>query len=357
MREITYVQAIREATDICMANDPRVFIIGEGVPDPKGIFGTTLGLREKYGHARVMDMPVSENGMTGICIGAAITGLRPVIIHQRIDFGLYAMEQIINNAAKWHYMFNGQLNVPLVMRFVVGRGWGQGPQHSQNLQALFAHIPGLKVVMPSTPYDAKGLLISAIEDNNPVVFIEHRWLHHLKDKVPEGYYKVPIGKSKIIRNGNDVTIASTSYMTIEAIKAADILNDFGIEPEIIDIRTLRPLDDEPIVNSIRKTNHLIVCDLGWKSGGFASEIITRTIESSFHELKTAPKRITSPDFPTPSTPALANYYYPLSTDIVREVLTILNRSEKEFKLLAKIEKEKYKNISLDQPDPSFEGPF
>ena len=167
-RKITFAEAIREGTDQCMGNDSSVFIMGLGVPDPKGIFGTTTGLREKYGEKRVLDMPVSENGMTGIAIGSALTGMRPIMTHQRRDFMLLALDQIINNAAKWHYMFGGQMSVPLVVRLLVGQGWGQGPQHSQSLQAIFAHIPGLKVVMPFSPYDAKGLLVSAVEDNNPI---------------------------------------------------------------------------------------------------------------------------------------------------------------------------------------------
>ena len=180
-RYITYVEAIREALDQAMDLDSSVIVIGEGVPDPKAIFNSTAGLREKYGVERVFDMPLAENGLTGVCIGAAISGMRPVMIHQRIDFALLSVDQLINNAAKWYYMFNGKSNVPLVIRMIVGRGWGQGPQHSQSLQALFALVPGLKVVMPTTAHDAKGMMMAAIKDNNPVIFIEHRWLHHVKD--------------------------------------------------------------------------------------------------------------------------------------------------------------------------------
>ncbi|MFQ5482693.1 MAG: dehydrogenase E1 component subunit alpha/beta, partial [Nitrospinaceae bacterium] len=185
-REITFSQALHEAADHCLAEDPSVYVLGLGVPDPKGVFGTTAGLQEKYGPDRVMDMPVSENAMTGVAIGSAMTGMRPIMTHQRIDFMLLSLDQVINNAAKWHYMFGGQLKAPLVIRLLVGRGWGQGPQHSQSLQALFAHIPGLKVVCPFSPHDAKGLLIAAVRDPNPVIFIEHRWLHGLYGPVPEG---------------------------------------------------------------------------------------------------------------------------------------------------------------------------
>jgi len=355
-RKISYAEAIREATDIMMARDPSVFVIGEGVPDPKKIFGTTSGLIEKY-KGRVLDMPLSENGMTGICVGAALTGMRPVMVHQRVDFGLLAMDQIANSAAKWNYMFDGKRSVPMVIRFIIGRGWGQGPQHSQSLQALFAHIPGLKVVMPSTPYDAKGMLISAIEDNNPVIFIEHRWLHYIKDDVPEGYYTVPLEKCRVIREGKDITIAATSYMTIESIKASEMLMELGISVEVVDIRTLKPLDEETIISSVKKTKNLLVCDSGWKFGGFAGEVIATVVEKAFDQLSSAPQRIASPDFPTPSSRALADAYYPLSTDIANKVLAMLGRSKQDLEKLEGIAKIRFRGVSLDQPDASFEGPF
>ena len=230
-RELKFFQAINEAIDLCMAKDPAVYIMGLGVPDPKGVFGSTLGLQGKYGSTRVMDMPTSENGMTGVAIGSALVGMRPIMTHQRIDFALLAMEQIVNQAAKWHYMFGGRMSVPLVIRMIIGRGWGQGSQHSQSLQSWFAHIPGLKVVMPTTPYDAKGLLISSIEDNNPVVFIEHRWLYNISGHVPEGVYRVPLGQARVIKKGNDLTIVATSYMTLEALRAAEMLTEDGIRAE------------------------------------------------------------------------------------------------------------------------------
>ena len=231
-RELKYFQAIHEALDLCLEKDSSVYVMGLGVPDPKGVFGTTVGLQKKFGEGRVMDMPTSENAMTGVAIGAALTGMRPVLVHQRIDFALLAMDQMVSQAAKWHYMFGGKMNVPIVIRMLVGRGWGQGPQHSQSLQAWFAHIPGLKVVMPATPFDAKGMLIASIEDNNPVIFIEHRWLHGVADAVPEAYYTVPIGKARVMRSGTDVTIVGTSYMALESLRAADILKDEGVSAEV-----------------------------------------------------------------------------------------------------------------------------
>ena len=216
-RDITFVQAIREGLDQAMEQDPNLIVIGEGVPDPKAIFNTTSELQKKFGPKRVFDMPLSENGVTGVCIGAALSGMRTVLVHQRIDFAMLTMDQLVNNAAKWHYMFDGKASVPIVVRVIVGRGWGQGPQHSQSLQSMFAQVPGLKVVMPTTAYDAKGMLVSAIEDNNPVIFIEHRWLFNIKGEVPEDYYRVPLGTCDIKRNGNDVTIIANSYMTLEAL--------------------------------------------------------------------------------------------------------------------------------------------
>lgn len=348
-RILTYTQAIKEAIDQAMEDDSSVFVIGEGVADPKGIFGTTLGLREKYGMDRVLEMPVAENGLTGMCVGAAITGLRPILTHQRVDFALLSLDQLFNNAAKWYYMFGGQLKVPFVVRMVIGQGWGQGAQHSQSLQALFAHIPGLKVVMPTTAYDAKGMLIAAIKDNNPVIFIEHRWLHNTIDHVPEEKYEVPLGKSKVIKQGVDVTIASISFMTLEALKAAQYLEKYGISVEIVDVRSLRPLDDEPIICSVKKTHRLLVLDTGNYTGSFAGEIISRVSENAFSYITIAPQRITLPDIPTPSTPGLTKYYYPHYTDIVSKVLTMIGREDIKVPSLC--------NEILDVPDQSFTGPF
>ncbi|MBI3267039.1 MAG: alpha-ketoacid dehydrogenase subunit beta, partial [Chlamydiae bacterium] len=279
-RELKFFEAIHEAFDLCLAKDPHVYIMGLGVPDPKGIFGTTLGLQEKYGSDRIMDMPTAENGITGVALGSALVGMRPILTHQRIDFAILAMEQMVNQAAKWHYMFGGRASVPLVVRLIVGRGWGQGPQHSQSLQSWFAHIPGLKVVMPVTPYDAKGLLISSIEDNNPVIFIEHRWLHNISGPVPEEMYRVPLGKAKVAREGKDVTVVAISYMVLEALRAAEVLAEEGIQLEVVDVRTLYPLDETLILHSVRKTGRLIVADTSWKSFGASAEIIALVAEKA-----------------------------------------------------------------------------
>jgi acetoin:2,6-dichlorophenolindophenol oxidoreductase subunit beta len=351
-REINYAKAILEGTDQCLTNDPSVYIIGLGVTDPKGVFGTTVGLEKKHGSKRVLDMPVAENGMTGIAIGSAIVGMRPIMTHQRIDFMLLALDQIINNAAKWRYMFGGKMKVPLVIRLIIGKGWGQGPQHSQSLQALFAHIAGLKVVMPATAYDAKGLMIAAVEDDNPVIFIEHRWLHNVFGPVPEEMYRVEIGKARKIKEGKDLTIVASSNMTLEALKAAKYLEKDKIEVEVVDLRTIKPLDRETIIESVKKTGRLLVLDGAWKSFGVSAEVIATVSESCASMLKANPLRVTFPDVPTPTSRALANYYYPRTIDII-------NAARKMFKLDA-ISEDAIgisSDVPLDVPDKSFTGPF
>jgi len=348
-RNITFAQAINEATDQCMARDESVYLLGLGVPDPKGVFGTTSGLQEKYGNARVLDTPASENAMTGIALGSAIAGKRPVMVHQRVEFAMLALDQIINQAANWCYMFGGKSSVPLVLRMLVGRGWGQGPQHSQSLHAMFASIPGLKVLMPATPHDAKGLMAAAIEDNNPVIFLEHRWLHHISGNVPSDYYITPIGKARVARVGSDITIIAASYMVLEALAMADILSTEGIEVEVLDLRTIKPLDIDGILESVKKTGRALILDLGWKSFGLSSEIIALLIESIWADLKTPPFRITLPDVPTPSTPGLAQYYYPRAENMCNEVRKAFNRPVKKVVY--------DKDFTFDQPNKNFKGPF
>ncbi|MFC1508556.1 alpha-ketoacid dehydrogenase subunit beta [Candidatus Omnitrophota bacterium] len=351
MRKLTYAQAILEATDQCLAKDSSVYIMGLGVTDPKGVFGTTLGLEKKYG-LRAMDMPVSENGMTGVAIGSSLVGMRPIITHQRVDFMILSLDQIINNAAKYHYMFGGKLRVPLVIRMIIGRGWGQGPQHSQNLNSIFASIPGLKVIMPATAYDAKGLLVSAIEDDNPVLFIEHRWLYNVSDQVPKKIYRESLGKARIIRKGKDVTIVCSAYMVLEAMRAGEILKKEGVDVEVVDLRSIRPLDEESIIRSVKKTGRLIVAQGTWRSFGVAAEVIALVAEKGCDMLKSRPRRITFPDVPTPTSPALAKYYYPRAIDIVnsvRSMFDIPKKTEEETGLTC--------DIPLDIPDKTFRGPF
>lgn len=351
-RDLTFAEAIREALDIAMADDPAVYLIGEGVPDPKSIFGTTRGLVEKYGPDRVLDMPLAENGMTGVTIGSAITGMRPVLTHQRLDFALLSIDQIVNNAAKWHYMFGGRMEVPLVIRMLIGRGWGQGPQHSQSLQSWFAHIPGLRVVMPATPADAKGLMLAAIADSNPVIFLEHRWLHNVHGPVAEGRYETPIGEARVAREGGDVTIVGSSFIALEAIRAAETLAVHGVEAEVIDLRSIRPLDIETVLVSVRRTGRLVVCDDAWPRCGVAGEVVASVCEAALDALRAPPVRVTFPDHPTPTSHGLSGDFYPTPADIVTAVGQMLDR---EFPSPAGENGSSMR--PRDVPDPTFTGPF
>jgi len=352
-RELKFYEALNEAVDLSMAQDPAVYVMGLGVPDPKGIFGSTLGLQRKYGEERVMDMPASENGMTGVAIGSALVGMRPVMTHQRLDFALLSLEQIVNQAANWYYMFGGKKSIPLVIRMIIGRGWGQGPQHSQSLQAWFAHVPGLKVVMPAVPRDAKGLLIASIRDNNPVIFLEHRWLYNVSGPVPEGMYEVPLGKAAAVREGTDITIVAVSYMTLEVMEAADILARAGVGVEVIDMRTLRPLDEDTILESVKKTGHLLIADLGHVTGGIGAEVAAIVAEKAFGDLKSPVRRIGLPDCPTPTSHGLARFYYPGTSRIITSIKDMLGLKGARYDGL-ELHKD---DIPHDVPDKQFTGPF
>jgi len=314
-RRLTYAEAVREALDQALTFDPRVFIMGQGVDDPSGIFGATLNLHRKHGADRVFDTPLSEDALMGTAVGAAIGGMRPVYLHNRPDFLLLAMNQLVNHASKWHYMFGGAVNIPMVVWACIGRGWGSAAQHSQALQGLFMHIPGLKLVMPSTCYDAKGFMLSAIADDNPVLILEHRYNFKQQGFVPERVYRIPFGKGVVRTPGKHVTLVALSWMTFEACKAADELAKEGIEAEIIDPRTLRPLDETMILSSVAKTGRLVVADTGWKTGGIAAEIAAMVVEKGFTLLKAPIRRVTSPDLPTPAGYTLEKAYYPGAAEI------------------------------------------
>lgn len=351
MALLTYAEAIRDALHVALSDDPGVICLGLGVDDPKGVFGTTLDLHREFGSDRVFDIPASENGMTGVAVGAALNGLRPVLTHQRLDFALLSLDQLVNNAAKWHFMFGGRRSVPMTVRMIMGRGWGQGPTHSQNLQAWFAHVPGLKVVMPASAADAKGLLLSSIFDDNPVVFLEHRWLHNLKGDVPEGDHRVSIGSANRIRQGDALTVVATSYMTIEAAHAVDHIAAQGVACDLIDLRTLRPLDWPLIADSIRRTGRLLVLDTGFTSGGIASEIVARAATESWRDLAAAPRRLAAPDIPESTSPALTENYHVRAEHIVQAISEILDR-RLEFESLAERRQHPH-----DVPGDWFSGPF
>ena len=348
MIDTTYAEALRLAQEECL-EDENCIIMGLGVPDPKGIFGSTLGLQEKFGKEKVFDIPLSENAITGMAIGLAIKGYKPIITHQRVDFALVSTEQIINQVAKWNYMFDGKMSLPIVIRMIIGRGWGQGPQHSQCLYSLFAHIPGLKIIAPATPEDAKGMLLAAYKDNNPVLSFEHRWLYELKDKVSKQKYTIPIGKAKIIQKGEDLTISSSSYMTIEAIKTTKILNENNIYPTILDLRTITPIDKNAIIKAVETTGKCVILDNSHSTFGLASEISSIVNENLFSKLQRPTLKICLPDHPVPTSHALSENYYPTSKKIAKTIAQFLGKK-------INLPREET-NVYHDQPDNNFNGPF
>lgn len=328
-RNLSYSSAINEALHQMMALDESVFLIGQGVKSPWYVGNTATGLLERFGQHRVIDTPVSENAITGAAVGAAIAGMRAVVVHPRMDFMLYALDPIINEAANFHFMSGGRLCVPVVVWGILNRGGEQAAQHSQSLHGLFAHIPGLKVVMPSTPYDAKGLMIAAIKDDNPIIFVDDRWLYSQEGYVPEELYTVPIGKGNIRQEGNDITLVASSYLVQETIKAAEILRDeFDISVEVIDLRTIKPLDMELIYQSVMKTQRLMVIDGGWKSFGVSAEIASLVSENLFHHLRAPVKRLALPDAPAPAARTLEKAYYFDHQRIVVEVNQMLIQPER-----------------------------
>jgi pyruvate/2-oxoglutarate/acetoin dehydrogenase E1 component len=345
MRILAYKDAISEALVQAMGRYANVFVIGEGVDDLTGIFGTTLAAHKKFPE-RVLDMPLSEELITGVGTGAALAGMRPVMVHARNDFLMEAMDQIVNHLTQWAYI-HCEVKIPVVIRAIIGRGWGNGAQHSQSLQALFAHIPRLKVVMPATPYRAKGLLIAAIEDDLPVIFIEHRSLYHLEESVPEEYYSLVLDKAVVQKEGSDLTMVAVSFMVAEAVKAAAILEKKGIDVEIIDVSSVKPLDEKLIFQSVKKTKRAIVLDTGWKSFGVSAEISAVINEELFGELKSPVLRIALPDLPIPASYALEKLYYPSVKDIVNTVLDLFGKEHMTLEEIQKIEKGGF----------FFQGPF
>jgi pyruvate/2-oxoglutarate/acetoin dehydrogenase E1 component len=323
-RILNYVEAVREGFHQALSNDPKVFVMGQDVDAPGGMFGVTRGLKEEFGGDRVFDTPLAENALTGIAIGAAIADLRPVYLHNRPDFLLLGMDQLVNHAAKWYYMFGGVVNVPLVIWTCIGRGWGSAAQHSQALQGLFMHVPGLKLIMPSSCYDAKGLLLAAIADPNPVIILEHRLNFRQKGKVPQETYQVPIGKGVVRRRGQDVTVVGTSHQVLEVFNVAQELTEQGIELEVIDPLTLRPLDKGIILNSVAKTGRLVIVDSGWKTAGVGAEIGAMVAEEGFPYLKAPIQRVASPDLPTPAGFTLEEAFYTTAEDIKAAICAVVD---------------------------------
>jgi len=329
-RLLSYVDAIREATDQEMERDPSVVVFGLDVDDPKAIQGTTRGLVEKYGPERVFGTPLSEDGMTGVAIGMAFAGLRPIHIHIRMDFLMLAMNQLINVAAKSRYMYGGQLQVPLVVRSMIGKSWGQGAQHSQGLYSFFMHVPGLKVVAPTTPYDAKGCLIHAVRDHDPVMYVEHRILHFQKGPVPERSYVVAPGKARITAEGDDVTLVGISHMQLECLRAQRYLESIGIHAEVIDPIWLSPMDVDTIVESAGKTGRLCVVDNGWTTCGAGAEIITRVLESLQGKRELRVRRMGFAPTTCPPTPTLEGLYYPNARTIASAAYSLVRGADSQW---------------------------
>jgi pyruvate dehydrogenase E1 component beta subunit len=316
-RLLSFKDSIREAIDQAMLYDPSVFAIGLDADDKFGVFGSMLDMSHPE---RIIGTPISENAMTGVALGAALSGMRPIFIQLRVDFMMLTMDQVVNYIAKWRYMTHGKVKVPIVIRAVIGRGWGSGAQHSGSLQGLFAHIPGLKVVMPSTPYNVKGLFLAAVRDDYPVIFIEHRWLYKNTGHVPQEMYVLPLGKGEVMQQGKSLTAVATSIAAIDTLNACKA-NDLDVE--VIDPQTLKPLDEELILNSVRKTGRLLVVDYDFPMCGFASEVCALVAEKAFEHLKAPVSRITFPECSMPASGVLEKAFYPNSVKIAARIKEIL----------------------------------
>ncbi len=323
--EITYREAVREAMVGSMRENEEVFLMGEDVGVYGGAFGVSRGMIEEFGEKRVVDTPISEAGYVGLCTGAALMGMRPIAELQFSDFITHCMDQLVNQAAKIRYMFGGEGRVPMVVRTPGGAGTGAAAQHSQSLEAWFVHVPGLKVVMPSTPYDAKGMLLSAIDDDNTVLFYEHKLLYNKKGEVPEEPYRVPLGEANVSREGEDVTIATAGLMHHYVLEAAEALSDTGVEVEVVDLRTLSPMDDGAIQRSVEKTGKLVVVEEDVKTAGWGAEVVSRVVEGpSFYALDRAPARVAGADVPIPYNRALEAHVRPTPEKVVEAVHALLD---------------------------------
>ena len=340
-RIISYCNAINEAIASEMMRDKKVFVYG--VEDK--MFGSLDNLKNKFGSNRFFSTPISEEALTGFGFGAAISGLKPIYNHIRVDFMILGMNQLINMISSYCYGNNGKVGVPIVIRAVIGRGWGQGYQHSKSLQSIFAHIPGLKVIMPTTPYDAKGMMINAIRDKNPVISLEHRWLYWQEDHVPRKSYVVPFGKASTLKKGKDISIICSSWMNVEASLAADFLKTFGIDLEIIDIRSVSPLDKSSILKSVEKTKRCIIADYDWTFCGISAEI-SDIILKLYKKLKCKIERIGFEESPCPTTRVLENKFYPSAITIINKVVKMLG-----------VNNINTKGLDLYSHEKRFKGPF
>ena len=319
MSIMSYGLAINDAHRIMLKKYEECFVIGQGVSNPWFVGKTTVGLVDEFSDRRVMDTPVCEAAMAGAAIGAAMAGMKPIVFFPRMDFMYLSLDQIINHCASWNYMFNGQVNVPVVIRGIVNRGGEQGAQHSQSPLAMYANVPGLKVVCPATPSDAKGLLIAAVEDKDPVIFIDDRWLYDLEEDVAEGYYSTPIGKANILKAGSDVTIISASYMVKPSMEAAKELEQLGISCEVVDLRTVKPLDEETVLASTAKTKRVVIAVAEWDFASVSSHVAQIIYKEQYSTLKHAIEKVNLPNVPAPASRSLEEVYYPDKNSIVSAV--------------------------------------
>jgi pyruvate dehydrogenase E1 component beta subunit len=347
-----FAEQIRIGLDEALEQDPKLILMGLGVTDPKGVFGTTLGLPEKYGRERVLETPTSENAVTGIGIGLAITGHKTVMVHQRLDFFLLAMDQLVNSAAKWHYMYGGQQSVPITIRLITGRGWGQGPTHSQNLHSWFTHIPGLKVVMPAFAQEAKELLRLSIDDPNPVLFLEDRWCHVQKaefsEVIPRG--SIQLGEAEILVPGESLTVVAAGFAAVESLRAVSFLQEQGISVELVNLRTLKPLDTATIFSSVKKTGRILVVDSGAEIASFASEVISQVSRNCFDALKSAPQMICAPDVPEPTSHGVTEEFKFGAADIAKKIIEMMESN-------IKADLGSLNNVPHDAPNSTYMGPF
>ncbi len=325
MNELTYADALRQGLGQAMELSKSVMVIGQLVDYAPGVFGSTTGLAEKFGAERVRDFPVAESVMTALGVGAAIAGMRPVLVHHRLDFMLYSIDAVVNWLSLWRFKANNESSAPVTIRAIVGRGWGQGPQHSKSLHAWFAHVPGLKVAMPATAFDAKGLLLESIFGEDPVLMIEHRSLFTLKDRVPEAPYRVRFGRAAVRRKGGDLTMAAIGQMVPFSLRVAAQLAEQGVDAEVIDMRTVSPLDSGTVCASVEKTGRLAVLDPAWGSFGAAAELVARVAEKHGRRLRADPVRITHPDSHTPMSSALEAAYYPDEAAVVEKLRKLVSR--------------------------------